>query len=177
MDIQNADYGTVIKFGTLDDFKNKLDIETKSLVDVIDNTDSNGISLLQKALISRKFDIANYLLIEGVKVNVISKDGFNELHYLAANINNEGALDLARLLIERGVNLNQIDDKYGNPAVLSICLELLKRQSEAGMKFIEDILSLQLNIDIVNKSAVSVRKLLNERGTDRIKKLIEEEKA
>lgn len=175
MDLQKADYGTIIKFGTLEDFMSKLKFEAQNLGDIIDDVDANGISLLQKALVSRKFDIARYLLNERAKVNVISKDGFNELHYLAANINFEGAIDLARLLIVRGVDLNQIDNKYGNPAVLSMCLELLKQQTEEGMKFVEEVLSSQLNIDIINKSAISIRKLLTERGTDSIKKIVKEE--
>lgn len=175
MDLQKADYGTVIKFGTLEDFKSKLELEAKNLSDIIDDVDANGISLLQKALISRKFDIAKYLMNESAKVNVISKDGFNELHYLAANINYDGGIDLARLLISHGVDLNNIDNKYGNSAVLSICLELLKRQTEEGMSFMEEVLSHQLNIDIVNKSGISVRNLLNERGTDNIKKILKEE--
>ena len=175
MDIKKADYGTIIKFGTLEDFMSKLELEAQNLGDIIDDLDANGISLLQKALISRKFDIAIYLLNERANVNVISKDGFNELHYLAANINFDGAIDLARVLIDRGADLNQIDNKYGNPAILSICLELLKRQTEEGIKFIEEVLSYQLNIDIINKSGISVRKLLTERGTDSIKKIILEE--
>lgn len=169
MDLQRADYGTVIKFGTLDDFQKKLDLESQSLIDVIDSTDANGISLLQKALISRKFDIVKYLLNEGAKVNIISKDGFNELHYLAANINFDAAIQIARLLIKHGVDLNHVDKKYGNSALLSVCFELLKRQTEEGMEFIEEIISQDTNIDIVNKSGICVRTLLNERGTDKIK--------
>lgn len=174
MDLQKADYGTVIKFGELDDLLSKLKLEAQKLSDIIDTTDVNGISLFQRALISRKFKIAHYLLNENVKINVISKEGFNELHYLAANINFDGALDLARLLIRRGCNINQIDSKYGNTALLSICLELLKRQSEEGMRFLEEVLSNHQNLDITNKSGISVRKLLIERGPNKIKELIKE---
>ncbi|HKM03129.1 MAG TPA: ankyrin repeat domain-containing protein [Lachnospiraceae bacterium] len=175
MDLQKADYDTVIKFGTLDDLLNKLKLEAQKLSDIIDTADANGISLFQRALICRKFEVAHYLLNENVKINVISKEGFNELHYLAANINFDGALDLARLLIQRGCDLVQIDSKYGNTALLSVCLELLKRQSDEGMKFLEEVLSNHQNIDITNKSGISVRKLLKERGPDKIKELIKEE--
>ncbi len=174
MDLQKADYGTVIKFGSLEDLLNKLKLEVQNLSDIIDTKDAKGISLFQKTLISRKFEVAHYLLNENPKINVVSKDGFNELHYLAANINFDGALDLARLLIQRGCDLSQIDNKYGNTALLSICFELLKRQSDEGMKFLEGVLSNHQNIDILNKSGISVRKLLMERGTDKIKELIKE---
>lgn len=175
MDLQKADYGTVIKFGSLDDLQRKLKLEAQKLSDVIDTVDANGINLLQRALISRKFEVAHYLLNENVKINIISKEGFNELHYLAANINFDGALDLARLLIQCGCDLSQIDSKYGNTALLSICLELLKRQSDEGMKFLEEVLQNHKSIDISNNSRISVRKLLNERGPERIKELIKEE--
>lgn len=175
MDLQKADYGTVIKFGSLEDLQCKLKLENQKIGDVIDTVDANGVSLFQKTLISRKFEVAHYLLNENVKINVISKEGFNELHYLAANINIDGAIDLARLLIQRGCDLSQIDNKYGNTAMLSICLELLKRQSDDGMKFLEEVLSNHQNIDISNNSGISVRKLLTERGPDKIKELIKEE--
>jgi ankyrin repeat protein len=175
MNLQKADYCTVIRFGSLDDLLRKLKLEGQKISDIIYTADANGISLFQKALISRKFEVAHYLLNENAKINVISKEGFNELHYLAANINYDGALDLARLLIKRGCNVSQIDNKYGNTALLSICLELLKRQSDDGMKFLEEVLSNRQNIDITNKSGISVRILLKERGSDRIKELIKEE--
>lgn len=175
MDLHKADYSTVIKFGSLDDLLSKLKLEGQNISDIIDTKDANGISLFQKTLISRKFEVAHYLLNKNVKINVISKEGFNELHYLAANINFDGAIDLARLLIQRGCDLSQIDNKYGNTAMLSICLELLKRQSDDGMKFLEEVLSNHQNIDISNNSGISVRKLLTERGPDKIKELIKEE--
>jgi len=134
MDIHKADYSTVIKFGTLDDFKNKLNIETKDIREIVNNTDDNGVSLLHKALISRKFDIAKYLLSECAEVNIVSNDGYNELHYLAANINFDGALEIAKILVCQGVELDQIDKKYGNTALLTICLELLKRRTEEPKK-------------------------------------------
>lgn len=174
MDLQRADYATIIKFGTLDDFQKKIEMESQSLGGIIDTTDANEISLLQKALISRKFDIAKYLLNESAKVNIISKDGFNELHYLAANINFDDAIQVARLLINHGVDLNHVDKKYGNSALLSICLEILKRQTKEGMEFIEEIIEQNADVDIVNKSGISVRSLLDERGTDRIRLLLKE---
>lgn len=164
MNLQKADYGTVIKFGSLEDLQCKLKIENQNIRDIMDTVDANGISLFQRALISRKFEIAHYLLNENVKINIISKEGFNELHYLAANINFDGAIDLARILIHRGCDLSQIDIKYGNTALLTMCLELLKRQSDEGMKFLEEVLSNHQNIDILNKSGISVRKVLTERG-------------
>lgn len=90
MDINKADYGTVIKFGNLELFKEKMKLENQNFGEVINIVDKNGISLLQKSLISRKFEIANYLLDNNADINVISNEGCNELHYLSANINSDG---------------------------------------------------------------------------------------
>lgn len=172
LDIKRAEYGVVVKFGTLDDLKDKLNQESKSIKDVIDKVDVNNISLLHNSLISRKFDIALYLLQEGAKVNVLSKEGCNEMHFIASNINNNGAIELARMLIERGVDLNQIDYKYANTALFTLCLELLKKQSPEGLQFIKELLTYSINIDITNKSGNSTRKLLNDRSTDEIRGII-----
>ncbi len=174
MDLQKADYGTVIKFGSQADFNNKLLLERQNLSEIINQIDINGVSLLEKALISRKFDIVKYFLNEGARVNIVSNEGFNELHYLAANINFEDAIEIARQLISSGVDLDHIDKKYGNSAMISLCLEFFKQRTELGMSFIEEMVLRKPNLDIANKSGVSTRALLKDRGTDRIKKILEE---
>ncbi|MFZ0577323.1 MAG: ankyrin repeat domain-containing protein, partial [Psychrobacillus psychrotolerans] len=69
MDINKADYWTTIKFGNLELFLEKLKIEKKRVEEVVNFIDKNGISLLEKSLISRKFDIANFLLDNNAKIN------------------------------------------------------------------------------------------------------------
>ena len=109
MDINKADYGTIIKFRNLKLFLEKLKIEGNCIEEIVDSIDKNGISLLEKSLISRKFDIANFLLDNGAKVNIISNDDCNEFHYLAANINCQGAVEVACRLVDMGVDLNLKD--------------------------------------------------------------------
>lgn len=46
MDINKADYGTVIKFGNLELFKEKMKLENQNFGEVINIVDKNGISLL-----------------------------------------------------------------------------------------------------------------------------------
>ncbi|MEH7035857.1 ankyrin repeat domain-containing protein, partial [Priestia megaterium] len=67
------------------------------------------------------------------QVNVISSEGRNELHYVAANINCIGAVDVAYRLVEMGVDLNLKDKKFANSAILSLCQEVLKR-TDTGWK-------------------------------------------
>ena len=43
------------------------------------------------------------------KVNIISNDDCNEFHYLAANINCQGAVEVACRLVDMGVDLNLKD--------------------------------------------------------------------
>ena len=86
MNLEKADYATIIKFGSTDDFNTKLQMDGKTLDEVIDVIDKNGISLLEKSLIARNFDISKFLLENNAKVNVISNEGCNEFHYIASNI-------------------------------------------------------------------------------------------
>ena len=77
MNLQVADYGTIIKFGTIQDLNTKLQQEGKSLADVKNDIDENGVSLLEKCLAGRKFDIAKLLLQMDAEVNIVSKEDEN----------------------------------------------------------------------------------------------------
>lgn len=106
MDISKADYGIIIKFGNLEMFLEKMKMEKQNISEIINVVDNNGMSLLQKTLIARKFEIANFLLDNNADINVVSQEGCNELHYLAANINFDGAVGVAHRLIDMDVNLD-----------------------------------------------------------------------
>ncbi|HFJ9469761.1 ankyrin repeat domain-containing protein [Bacillus paranthracis] len=173
MDINKADYGTIIKFGNLKLFLEKLKIEGNCIEEIVDSIDKNGISLLEKSLISRKFDIANFLLDNGAKVNIISNDDCNEFHYLAANINCQGAVEVACRLVDMGVDLNLKDKKFGNSAIWSLCQEVLKKRTKEGNDLIVKCLGKRPNINDENKYGYSLRDLIEERGTDNMKKVLE----
>lgn len=173
MNVEKADYGTIIKFGTIHDFDAKLKMEGKTLDEVKNITDKDGISLLEKSLIARKFDIAKMLLANNVKVNNISNDGCNEFHYIASNINNEGAIDVAEILLDRGVSLMAKEKKYGNSAFFVLCQEIFKVRSVEGLNFIELCFKQVREYDICNKAGYSIRMLINERGTEKLKKMME----
>ena len=54
MNIERADYGTIVTFGTLEDLNTKLKIENKKLEEIKDSIDDNGISLLEHCLIRKR---------------------------------------------------------------------------------------------------------------------------
>lgn len=173
MDIDKADFWTVIKFGNIESFLEKLNIENKSIEDVVNSLDKNGISLLQKSLISRKFEIAKFLIENNANVNIVSNEGCNELHYIAANINCIGAVDLAEKLVELNVDLNLKDKKNGNSAIFSLCQEVLKERSNRGNNFIVKCLKRQPNINDLNKFDYTLKEIIKERGTEDMKKVLE----
>ncbi|MCA1057598.1 ankyrin repeat domain-containing protein [Rossellomorea aquimaris] len=173
MDINKADFGTIIMFGTLEEFLEKLKIENKSIEEVVNFVDKNGISLLGKSLISRKFDIARFLLDNNANVNIISNEGCNELHYLAANINYIGAVDMAFKLIDKGVDLNLKDKKYANSAILSLCQEVFKERTKDGNDLIIYCLEKHPNFNDLNKFGYSLKRIIEERGTEDMKKTLE----
>jgi ankyrin repeat protein len=172
MNIEKADYVTVVKFGSIEELNLKLYNDGKMLDEVIGFTDERGMSLLEHCLSSRKFDIAEYLLNNNARVNVVSKEGCNEFHYIASNINCEGALKIAKILLERGTSLRQKDIKYGNSAIYTLCLEILKVCSNEGLEFMKECLKNTKEFDDCNKRGFSIRTLINERGTEALKQLL-----
>ena len=83
------------------------------------------------------------------KVNIISNDKYNEWHYLAANINYTGAVELAHRLVDLGVDLNFKDQKFGNSAIWSLCQKVKKRTKE-GNDLIVKCLEKRPNINDLN---------------------------
>lgn len=172
MNINIPDFLNVIQFGTSEDFLKKLKIENKSIEDIINTIDKSKVSLLEKTLINRKFDIAKILLEKGANVNVVSNEGCNELHYLAANINCIDAIEIAHKLIERGVDLNLKDKKYGNSALMSLFQEVFKERTQEGIDLLIKCLKLFPELDGTNLFGYSLRQLIIDRGTEEMKKII-----
>ena len=176
MNVEKADYGAIIKFGNMQDFNLKLQQEGKTLNEVINTKDKAGMSLLEKSLVARNFEMAKYLLSNGATVNNVSSEGYNEFHYIASNINSDGAIEIAKLLLEKGTSLATKDNRYGNSAFYTLCQEIFKVRSSEGMRFMEECFEYIHDYDDCNKRGYSIRMLINERGTDRLKQIMEGEK-
>ena len=162
MNIEKADYGTIVKFGTLKDLHEKIKIKNDNVADIINWVDDSGISLLERSLISRKFEISKFLLDNNAKVNIVSKEGNNEFHFLAPNINCIEAVEIGKLLLSKGTSVMQKDAKYGNTAFFSLCMEAFKERSESTMNFIEKCFEQVTDVDEKNKNGFSIRKLIME---------------
>lgn len=154
-------------------FIDQVEADGKSIDKIKDQTNSSGVSLLGLALSYRKFDVARLLLKHNAKLNVVSKNGNNELHLIAAHIHQEGALSIAKTLVERGVSLTQQDLKYGNSAMFTLCQEVFKKRTDESNAFIVDCLHRCARLDDTNKAGYSVRSLIMERGNEEMKKALE----
>lgn len=172
MNIKKASYHTIMMFGSIEDLNTKLHMDKKKLKDVIETKNADGITLLEMALIYRRFEVAKHLLNNGATVNNIAKGNYNEFHYLAANLHFEVAIDCAKLLLEKDTNLELQDDRYLNSAMFALCLEALKRPSLVVNQFICDCLSKNQGIDEQNIRGNNVRELIKNRGTPEMKRMI-----
>lgn len=177
MNIEKADYGTIVKFGTLKDLYEKIKLKDDNVSDIINWVDDSGMSILERSLVSRKFEISKFLLDNNAKVNIVSKEGNNEFHFLAPNINCIEAVEIGKLLLSKGTSVMQKDVKYGNTAFFSLCMEAFKERSESTMNFIEECFEQVTDVDEKNKNGFSIRKLIMERGSDELKKRLEEKYA
>ncbi len=174
MDINKADYGTVIKIGSIELFKEKMKLNKQKIGDALNILDENGVSLLQKSLASRRFEIANYLLDNNADINIISSSGCNELHYLASNINVGDAIPIANRLLDMNVDLDLKDKKLNNSPLWYLCQEIFKQRTEEGILLIIKCLKKKPDVKSLNCAGFSVEQLINERGTDEMKKIMKE---
>ena len=172
MNIEKADYGTIVKFGEMKDLKLKLQMENKSIEQICDWKSDEDVSILESCLVARKFAIAKTLLEAGASINVITKDGYNEFHCLAPNIAEEGAREIAYQLLDKGLNLNHKDSVYGNTAFLTICVEILKHRPEGYCNLIARCISEGANVEESNNRGINAKIVFEKLGDDCLKEWI-----
>lgn len=108
MPTNTADLYTIAKLGDLELFKEKFDIQLMNI------KNERGSSLLHYAISGKQFDIALFLIEQGIDVNLKNSDGQTALHLLASNQN----INILNELLHKDVDVN-IRDKYGNSAFWS----------------------------------------------------------
>lgn len=159
MDIEKASYSTIAMIGDLKKFQEKLRIEGKTINDVKDTYDTDE-SILMKSIAYGRFDIAKYLLENEVKVNIISKKGNNELHYLAYHLKEDGALKIGYMLLERGVDLNARDKKFNNSAFWYLCHNARLNPTTAVCEFISHCIDRSPDLETPNYAGSTVKCLI-----------------
>ena len=76
-------------------------------------------------------------------------------------------------MLDRGVSLNLKERRLNNSALWCLCQEIFKKRTEEGLSLIEACLKRQPDIKSVNNSGFSVEWLINERGTNVLKRTME----
>ncbi len=172
MNLAKANLFTVVQFGTKELFIEKLKMDGYSLSDVTNLRDDKNISLLEKSLICRKFDLSQMLLEENVELNVVSDDNCNELHYLSANLGDGQSFLLAKQLIELGVNLNLPDKKYGNTPFWYLCHKAIQKNNDEMNSLIVLCMKKAPNLDLKNVAGNTVKSMIRERGSEELKRIV-----
>ena len=85
----------------------------------VNSTDSYGYSPLQVAASCKKVELSciEQLLQKGADVNYKSKsNGFTSLHYATSS----GSVDVVKLLLDKGADINALDNKGTTPLMLAV---------------------------------------------------------
>ncbi|HEU4963760.1 MAG TPA: ankyrin repeat domain-containing protein [Bacilli bacterium] len=132
MPTDKADIFTWAKFGDFDSFIERF------RVDEINKESEFGGNLLHYAISGRNFDIALYLIEQGIDVNGTDPNGQTPLHYICVDQN----IDVASRLLSKNADIN-IRDKYGNNAMWTAVFNCKGRNYEMVelfMRYNPDIL-------------------------------------
>ncbi len=165
MNIDKADIFIIAKLGNFELLKNKLKLLNRDLSCFKNEKDKNGISLLENSLIGRNFDIAKALLELNVEINIISNEGYNELHYIAYNLETLDSFEVAKDIIKKGGDLNLKDKLYGNTPLYYICNEATKEKNIQNSKFLDLIYfckDYKTDLELKNFNGVSIIDIISE---------------
>lgn len=171
MDINRVDYFTVALLGNLNDFLQKMNAEKMTIARLQEMRDSEGSTILQTAIASLRFDIANYLLDHNYSVNNISKARKNELHSIADRIAYDEAVNLGERLLNLEVDLNLQDRAHKNTPFMTLLVFGLGR-GERQTEFLMKCLQKKPDIFLKNKSGLSPADIINQRGNEEMKKVV-----
>lgn len=112
--------------------------------------DKYGFSLLHCALSGKKWDIAEFLINEGIDINLTDKSGDTALHYLCNEKTDVEVLKLIQMLLDRGTSVN-VQNKDGTTPLIKAAV----KSNGFGFERFKLLLEYEPNIDITNKSGVS----------------------
>ena len=139
---EDAGIDTIARFGNFDLFKSKFKQE-----EINDIFHRDG-GLLHCAVAGENFDIALFLIENGIDVNMIDADGNTALHYVCQY--ETYSIEVAKELLKRNID-GQIRDKWGNNAMWTAVMNCAWEHYE----MVELLLEYGVDIHTKNKSGWS----------------------
>ena len=139
---ETAGLYTLAMYGPLEAFLEKYDRSK------LNEQDKYGFSLLHAALSGHKWDIAEFLINEGIDINLKDSGGNTALHYPCDTNDITQAITTAKLLLAHGADIN-IQNQKGSTVLI---LAILRVQGHENCSFVEFLCQQHPDFTLKNKA-------------------------
>ena len=164
-------YFSIIQNGTIEDLYKEIQLKNDSINSIVNLVNRDGISILEYSLAFKKFDIAIELLKYKPKVNVITKDNWNEFHFIVPYIKNKLVYPIAYKLLDREVQLTLQEKKGGNTPLHLFCYNINDDIQNEMIDFLKVCFTKvkSTTFEIQNFAGYSIKDLIYQRGSIELK--------
>ena len=152
MNFEIMDSYDLAELGSLEQFKGKYDRSR------LNEQDNFKRSCLHCAIAGKKWDTVNFLLDEGIDVNLKDKKGNTALHYMIAHMeDNEEGMKILKRLLDMGANVNEPAKDLTTPFINASV-----KSNGPGFEIWKLLLKYNADIYFENKSGTSCYSLAKE---------------